>query len=48
MIDQVHAPQLRSGMGQELLAQTALFLTEDYKEARAALREKRKPLYKGR
>jgi enoyl-CoA hydratase len=48
MIDQVHGPQLRSGMGQELLAQTALFLTDDYKEARAALREKRKPLYKGR
>jgi len=48
MIDQIHGPQLRSGMGQELLAQTALFLTEDYKEARAALREKRKPLYRGR
>jgi enoyl-CoA hydratase/carnithine racemase len=48
MVDQLHGPQIRNGIGQELLAQTALFLTEDYREARAALREKRKPRYKGR
>jgi 1,4-dihydroxy-2-naphthoyl-CoA synthase len=47
MIDQIHAGAVRSGIAQELLAQTALFKTEDYQEARAALREKRTPAYKG-
>lgn len=48
MIDQGTAGAVRSGIAQELLAQTALFKTEDYAEARAALREKRKPVYKGK
>lgn len=48
MIDQMHGGAIRNGTRQELLAQTALFLTEDYKEARAAHREGRKPVYKGR
>lgn len=48
MIDQIHAGAVRSGIAQELLAQTALFKTEDYQEARAALREKRTPAYKGK
>jgi enoyl-CoA hydratase len=48
MIDQGHAGAVRNGIAQELLAQTALFKTEDYAEARAALREKRVPVYKGK
>lgn len=48
MIDQIHAGAVRSGIAQELLAQTALFKTVDYQEARAALREKRTPVYKGK
>lgn len=48
MIDQSHMGAVRNGIGQELLAQTALFKTEDYVEARAALREKRPPVYKGK
>ncbi|WP_421837648.1 enoyl-CoA hydratase/isomerase family protein [Novosphingobium sp.] len=48
MIDQIHAGAVRSGIAQELLAQTALFKTEDYEEARTALREKRTPAYKGK
>jgi enoyl-CoA hydratase len=48
MIDQMHGGAVRNGIAQELLAQTALFKTEDYAEARAALREKRKPVYKGK
>jgi len=48
MVDQMHMGAMKAGMGQELLAQTALFLTEDYQEARAAHREKRTPVYKGR
>ncbi|WP_072383489.1 enoyl-CoA hydratase/isomerase family protein [Novosphingobium sp. NDB2Meth1] len=48
MIDQIHAGAVRSGIAQELLAQTALFKTEDYQEARTALREKRTPAYKGK
>lgn len=48
MIDQGTAGAVRSGIAQELLAQTALFKTEDYAEARVALREKRKPVYKGK
>ena len=39
---------VRNGLAQELLAQTALFTTEDYAEARAALRENRAPAYKGK
>ncbi len=48
MIDQMHAGAMRNGIAQELLAQTALFKTEDYQEARAALREKRPAVYKGK
>lgn len=48
MIDQAHAGAVRNGIAQELLAQTALFKTDDYQEARAALREKRTPAYKGK
>lgn len=48
MIDQGHAGAVRNGIAQELLAQTALFKTEDYLEARAALREKRTPVYRGK
>lgn len=48
MIDQGTAGAVRNGLAQELLAQTALFKTEDYAEARAALREKRPPVYKGK
>jgi len=48
LIDQMHSGAIRAGLGQELLAQTALFLTDDYKEARAAQREGRKARYRGR
>jgi enoyl-CoA hydratase/carnithine racemase len=48
MIDQIHGPAVRNGIAQELLAQTALFKTEDYQEARAAIRDKRAPVYKGK
>lgn len=48
MIDQGAAGAVRNGLTQELLAQTALFKTDDYAEARAALREGRKPVYTGR
>jgi enoyl-CoA hydratase len=48
MIDHGVAGAVRSGIAQELFAQTALFRTEDYTEARAALREKRPPTYKGK
>lgn len=48
LVDQMHGPAIRLGIRQELLAQTALFKTEDYTEARAAVREKRKPKYKGK
>lgn len=48
MVDQGTAGAVRNGIAQELLAQTALFKTEDYAEARAAHREKRAPVYKGK
>ena len=48
MIDQMHMGAIRAGIGQELLAQTALFRTDDYAEARAAHREGRTPQYRGR
>lgn len=48
LVDQMHGPAIRSGVRQELLAQTALFKSEDYAEARTAIREKRKPKYKGK
>jgi enoyl-CoA hydratase/carnithine racemase len=48
MIDQSTSGNIRNGLTQELLAQTALFKTDDYAEARAAIREGRPPVYKGR
>lgn len=48
MIDQSVAGRLRNGIAQELLAQTALFSTDDYAEARAAIRDRRAPVYKGK
>ena len=48
MVDQASAGAVRNGIAQELMAQSYLFKTEDYHEARAALREKRKPVYKGK
>jgi enoyl-CoA hydratase len=48
MIDQASAGDVRNGIAQELMAQSYLFKTEDYHEARAALREKRTPTYKGK
>ena len=48
MVDQGVAGAIRSGISQELMAQSYLFRTEDYQEARAALREKRKPVYRGK
>ena len=48
LIDQGGAGAVRSGIAQELLAQTALFKTDDYAEARAAIREKRVPVYRGK
>ena len=48
MIDMISGPAIRTGTRAELMAQTALFKTEDYAEARAAHREKRKPVYRGR
>jgi enoyl-CoA hydratase len=41
------ASRIREGFGLELLSQTALFRTDDYAEARAALRDKRPPAFKG-
>jgi len=48
MIDQGLAGAVRNGIAQELLAQTALFKTQDYAEARAAIREGRQPVYTGK
>lgn len=48
MVDQGMAGAVRNGITQELLAQTALFKTEDYAEARLAHREGRPPIYKGK
>jgi enoyl-CoA hydratase/carnithine racemase len=48
MVDQSVAGTIRNGIGQELMAQSYLFRTEDYQEARAALREKRPPVYRGK
>jgi enoyl-CoA hydratase/carnithine racemase len=48
LVDQVWGESLRRGIRAELLAQTTLFRSDDYHEARAALREKRPPKYKGK
>ena len=48
LVDQVWGDTVRRGVRAELLAQTTLFKSVDYQEARAALREKRTPKYKGK
>ncbi|MBW8297069.1 enoyl-CoA hydratase/isomerase family protein [Sphingopyxis sp.] len=48
MINLMHGATIRSGTRAELYAQSYLFKTEDYHEARAAIREKRAPHYKGK
>ncbi|MBV9842754.1 MAG: enoyl-CoA hydratase/isomerase family protein [Sphingomonadaceae bacterium] len=48
LANHLHGGRVREGIGIELLTQTALFASEDYREARAALREKREPVYRGR
>lgn len=48
MVNLMHGPTIRTGTRAELYAQSYLFKTEDYQEARAAHREKRAPKYKGK
>ena len=48
LANHLHAGRIREGIGIELVTQTVLFTSEDYREARAALREKRPPVYRGR
>jgi len=48
LVDQLWAGRVRDGIRQELLAQTALFSSEDYAEARSARSEGREPRYRGR
>jgi enoyl-CoA hydratase/carnithine racemase len=48
LVDQMYTGAIVNGIRQELIAQTALFTSEDYKEARAALRENRTPNFKGK
>jgi enoyl-CoA hydratase/carnithine racemase len=45
LVDQIHIGPIINGIRQELLAQSSLFQTDDYKEQRAALREKREPIF---
>lgn len=48
MVNLMHGPTIRTGTRAELYAQSYLFKTDDYQEARAAHREKRAPSYKGK
>lgn len=48
LVDNIYGEAVRKGLRDELVAQAALFKTEDYAEARAALREKRRPAYRGK
>jgi enoyl-CoA hydratase len=48
LANQMWSGAVRTGIGMELVAQTALFASEDYQEARAALREQRAPRFEGR
>lgn len=48
LVNLMHGPVIRTGTRAELYAQSYLFRTDDYQEARAALREKRAPAYKGK
>ncbi len=46
LVDQMYLGAVINGVRQELLAQSSLFQSEDYKEQRAALREKRDPVFR--
>ncbi|MET0378549.1 MAG: enoyl-CoA hydratase/isomerase family protein [Spongiibacteraceae bacterium] len=48
LVDNAWIDTYRNGLRQELLAISTLFRSDDYAEARTALREKRKPTYTGR
>ena len=48
LVDQMYTGMVANGIRQELIAQTLLFGSEDYQEARAALRESRAPQFKGK
>jgi enoyl-CoA hydratase/carnithine racemase len=48
LVDNIHGAAVREGVRHELIAQSAIFKTEDYQEARAAIREKRQPVYRGK
>ena len=48
LVDNAWIGTVRNGLRQELLAISTLFRSDDYAEARAALREKRQPVYTGR
>ncbi|WP_282947310.1 MULTISPECIES: enoyl-CoA hydratase/isomerase family protein [unclassified Sphingopyxis] len=48
MINLMHGATIRTGTRAELYAQSYLFKTDDYHEARTAIREKRAPQYKGK
>lgn len=48
LINHIWLGKVREGIGLELLAQTALFRTDDYAEARSAQREGRAPEFQGR
>ena len=48
LVDNIYGAAVRDGVRHELIAQSAIFKTEDYQEARAALREKRRPVYRGK
>ena len=48
LVHQFHGETVRRGIRAELLAQTTLFKSEDYQEARSARSEKRAPKYKGK
>jgi len=48
LVDQFWIGGIKRGMNQELNSITALFKSEDYAEARAALKDKREPRFKGK
>lgn len=48
LVDQFWIDGIKRGLNQELTSITTLFKSEDYAEARAALKEKREPKFKGK
>ena len=48
MVDALYGPAIRENIRNEMVALTAIYKSEDYQEARAARREKRPPVFKGR